>query len=187
LGDGLNLAYAPQLTIDASGIYHALWVAQSQPFQLLYAHSLDGTTWSEPAPVNDERSVPTGTAQRIIVDNNTGKLDVAWAANGEIYHRKVSPDQPWSAIVSVSNGVGRMATTSLGLVAGPDGRAHSVWQGEGVTYAEQGVDGSWSVPRSVSGGFYSGTGPTIAVDPQGRRHIIWQNSENKELFYVTIE
>jgi serine/threonine protein kinase len=185
LGDGVNLAYAPQLTIDGSGVYHALWVVQSEPFQLLYAHSLDGNEWSEPATVNDERNVPSGTAQRIIADN-AGNIHVAWAANGEIYYRKVSPVEPWSEISSISNGVGRIATTSLGLAAGSDGRAHIAWQGDGVTYAEQGFDGSWSTPRPVNAGLYSGSGPTIAVDPQGKRHIIWQDSENKELFYVTI-
>ncbi len=163
-----------------NGRLHVVW---EEGGQLYHRYETD-TGWSAVTTIGsgsepDLAVGPDGTLHLVYVDvfNN----------NAEILYRSWQPSG-WSAAVNVSGTTGASATPAIAIRN--DGRRFVVWVENALTdpwvfYAESG-DGLVWVNNPVPDAF--GTDPQIAVDGDGRLHILWTEpysfGDPLELFYI---
>lgn len=188
LSDGFKSAIACTLAIDRAGGYHAVWVRQGDPFSLEYRYSSDnGQTWQEAERLTDEETRPTGTGSPQLIADGQGNIHLVWKGGGVRYRRWV-PDSGWEATIELTRGESRDQSTSLGFTVDADGLAHVVWQGfDGMFYAQQLPDQTWSQPRLIAESFNTGAGPDVAVDARGTRHFVWQVEDDAlDLYYAAL-
>jgi hypothetical protein len=166
-------AVEPQLAVDARGGLHAAWVRQSQtandPFTLQYRYSSDdGQTWAEPQTLSTPETAPDGLALRLIADGQ-GNVIVLWQSADDAYYlRRWTATDGWGEVASVSRERG--VTPQLAVDAA--GRTRLAWPGfDGVRYAEQTADGTWSPPRLIS--VDPASEVALVLDAQGQAHLVW--------------
>lgn len=188
LADGEANVARSALAIDQAGGYHVAWVRQGDPFSLEYRTSVDGgATWSEAQKLTDETDKPSGIVLNLLADAQ-GDVHLVWGGTGgQVFYRRWTPDGGWDPVAELTQGESGNSATSIGLAVDGEGLAHVVWQGQaGASIVQQQPDGRWSQPYLVVDVPGSGPGPSVAVDEQNGRYIVWPGNDTAVDLYYTV-
>lgn len=184
-----DLSALGKLVVDAAGGYHAAWVRLGEPFSVEHRYSTDGSqTWAEAERLSTEENRPDALSMRMEADS-VGGVHIVWRGNEDLYYRRWTANGGWEAVVELSRDA---PIGNLAISTDANGLARVIWQSvsEGVWYTEQSADGAWSAPRQLTTEYYNwgANGPAIAVDSQGRVHMVWKSegSGTDDLYYFTL-
>lgn len=184
-----DLSALGKLVVDAAGGYHAAWVRLGEPFSVEHRYSTDGgQTWAEAERLSTEENRPDALSMRMEADS-VGGVHIVWRGYEDLYYRRWTANGGWEAVVELSRDA---PIGNLAISTDANGLARVIWQSvsEGVWYTEQSADGAWSAPRQLTTEYYNwgANGPAIAVDSQGRVHMVWKSegSGTDDLYYFTL-
>ena len=114
----------------------------------------------------------------------------AMIAAGPAAGRGLTLLQSWFTPQNISNT--SAASDDSSLAVGPDGTIHVVWQDDSsenreIYHAQLPLGGAWSAPENVSNTTGSSESAFLAVDSQGRLHLVWQDNTRRswDIYYST--
>lgn len=138
-----------------------------------------GVTWTEPSLLTNASQV-SAYEPRVMIDR-PGNLHIVWRqgraneiGDGVAWHIASSDrGRTWSAPAAVTL---PLTSTRLEAVADQCGGIHVVTEAHSrdlvqLSYVRF-ADGGWTMPRLLFGGV-AAEQPSIAVDPTGRVHLVW--------------
>ncbi len=176
------------MVADGAGRVHVAWTQFDGPIGRVYYSRYDGR-WSAPVAL----SSATAYAGYPSMDaDSRGRLHLVWygiraataeqpTAHGGIYEiYYVRHDGRWTQPERISTGVPDAINPAL--VVDSSDRVHVVWfQSDGRTYqvvytTRLAGHGLWTPPAALTGGEAPSTKPALAVDSNGRVHVIWERS-----------
>jgi hypothetical protein len=174
------------LVVDGADHAHVTWTQFDGPIGRVYYSRSDGR-WSEPVAL----SPPTAYAGYPSMDiDSRGRLHLVWygireasagqsVAHGAIYEVFYARhDRRWTQPVRISLGTPDAINPALAVDA--QDHVHAVWfQSDGRTYqvvytTRPAGSGTWTPPVTLTGGEDPSTKPALAVDRDGRVHVVWE-------------
>ena len=186
-------SYRPDIAVDSSGHLHMAWYDKTPGNEeIYYKKSTDGgSTWTP----NKRLTWNSGVSYwpDIAVDSS-GYLHLVWADRtpGEfnIYYKKsMDKGATWTAGQKLSWNSGGGIGPSIAVDASDN--LHLVWYNyidlNDEIFYKKSTDGgvTWTPSRRLTWNSGGSDVPTIAVDPSGYLHVVWEDATplNKEIFY----
>lgn len=172
-----------RIEVGPDGTIHVAWglTAASMrwnPVGVLYARSTDnGRNWETTLNVQEGDNLPSigfdAQANLHLVWNNPAASMMgrghAWSTDSGVTWKgpeRIFPgyrgQTMWPAMAQDSAGTLHLITCANPPTAGVSQTFHTEWQGE-----------SWSGPQAISGEFYGGEGPSVAVSGGNQLHVVW--------------
>lgn len=191
LYDERDAAYRPQFLIAPDDTLHVMFMRQRAPYTLEHFYSLDGgQSWKERVRVNLLNGEVLGSTSIFnMVADAEGGLHVVFNASGvnnSIYYSAWTLDGGWEAPTDIRGSAGSSSSTTFALAVDPEGRAHALWHGISMLYTHQQEDGTWTVPAALADYGNTGPGPIMSVDAEGTIHLVWQHTQEREIYYANI-
>jgi hypothetical protein len=182
--------FNPFVVVDPYGEIRVLWevtteggTGDSQYANGIYCIEGDGVTWSEPVDV----IVSPGGARTYwpqSATSNTGRLYLVWVGANAHLNFGVTDATDACRARSWQTGVVSAGGQILNaaIAADAQGTVHVAYaaRGEAVYYIRSADEGlTWSAPVAVSAGRagVASAMPEIAVDAEGRVHVVWEEDQ----------
>ncbi|MBI5877269.1 MAG: hypothetical protein HZB53_06445 [Chloroflexi bacterium] len=206
---GFVTHYDPQITLDAAGNAHAVWIEPrpSAPtgiactggisdYVIYFASRTVTGTWSQAEQVNSNADSCVPRRMPAMTIDASGAVHMAWAdlnqsiLPGLRYARRAAGTSgTWSTEESVTTTVVSSITLGVDLT----GTLYMAWGNPGsanIQFATRaaGAAGAWSAVQLVND---SSTGvrgsPDLAVDAAGQVYLAWQDSRNgnADIYFAT--
>ena len=184
----------PVLAVGPNGRVHIAWEdRRNGNWDIYYAHSDDGETFSPPVRVNDD-ATDRDQARPALAVGRDGSVHLAWqdSRNGDwdIYHaRSTDGGASFGANVRVNDETrGQQEDPVIGVDS--QGRVHVAWADErsgawAIHYARSEGD-SFGQSQAVGSGLIADLAnklPSLAVAPDDSVHLAWANAYIKHPTY----
>jgi len=174
------------LVVEGAGRVHVAWTQFDGSIGRVYYSRYDGR-WSAPVALSPATAYAGYPSMDI---DSRGRLHLVWygirvasadqpTAHGGIYEiYYVRREGRWTQPERISAGVPDAINPALAVDALD--RVHVVWfQSDGRAYqvvytTRPAGSGPWAPPAALTGGEAASTKPSLAVDPTGRVHVIWE-------------
>lgn len=170
LTGGNAISIAPEVAIDAENRAHAVWYRGNGP--VFYSSKEPGTAaWSAPVNISGAGYYP-----HIAVDAQA-TVHVIWQEGSDIRYASRPRGGAWSASINISR-TGKAGATAA-LHVDQAGNVHAAWVDSSpgnneIYYASKASGaGAWNAPERVSDTAGTSWAPALAVDSQGRVHVVW--------------
>jgi hypothetical protein len=197
----------PVLVADGDGRQHAFWSQVEGEASAIYYAGWDGSRWSQPSPVLRSPEGSQAEQPAIIFDGGN-RLMAVWSSgrNGQIYFSQVETNRAavasdWSEPMALPGP--RPAAGAPDVAMDRGGTIYVAYtiglnEDRGI-YLVQSADGgqSWSAAQPVfdaaAAGWEMAGRPHLAIDAQGRLHLIWSqaslppDSRDLSLYYARSE
>ncbi|MCK4266827.1 MAG: Ig-like domain-containing protein [Thermoplasmata archaeon] len=188
-----NNAGGASIAIESSGKIHIIWTDRRDDINgdVFYANSTDwGRTFSTNLKVNDDATGKMQSVWGIAVDS-TGKIHVVWEDwrnnNGDVYYANSTDGGiTFNKNVKVNDdGTGTTRQGEPKIAVDNTGKIHVAWldtrNGNGDIYYSNSTDGGITFNKDVmvnSYGLKDQGYPDIAVDSDGKIHVVWDDTRN---------
>jgi len=210
-------SYDPFVGVDSDGTVHIAWSdvtdydGAGTDWDIFYKRFVPGSGWTATEVVS---TVSTGSSTwPFLAVGSDGKVHITWmdytdydgaGTDQDIFYRSFVPGYGWTVTEVVSTQSGDSSEfASLGV--GPDGKVHIAWQ-DYTDYYGAGTDSDIFYKRFEPGSGWTLTevvstestddsyNPILAVDPDGKVHIAWQDETDyygagtdSDIFYKRFE
>jgi hypothetical protein len=182
--------YMPKIAVDGSGTAHMVW-GTGWGTTLWYSKNrtpLNASSWTQPilikGDVGEDWSYPK------IACDSAGNAFIIWMdgtrGNDEIFLVKVASDGTVSGEVNVSQSA-TPSTDAAVAVDRSNGNIYVAWVENGDIYFNM-YNGSWIGSQNLTSSAASSGMPSLAVDPSGTVHLIYQEEAggNYEIYYASV-
>ena len=161
------------------------------------------STWDEPVNISN---MATDSVHPVVVSDPSGSVHVFWAENiprygtfnNVIYYVNIEGSTPSLPVAIITPPQGLQAMADFpDVVVGNDHRLHLVFVSgyNGSIYYSSaslklaGNSRSWTKPLLISGDIIKSSNPNIAMDPQGRLHVVFQSisSQGQGIYHVLFD
>lgn len=186
-GDPTLLAFNPQISVDPSGRFAAVWERDNGAgfFVIQASTSTDGTTWSMPADLSS--AINQGSLAQIAADGS-GRFVTTWALfTGGVTVIQASTSTDGSVWVPANTNLSQGGQFAFGnqVAAEPSGRFVAVWnRSDGLNariQASTSVNGTdWlplMMPINLSLAGQNTDNPQIIADDSGRFVAVWRRTD----------
>ena len=173
----------PSIAVDPGGNAYAVWLDHRVDWlDVYFSYRPAGGSWGQNTRVNDVLGSVSGKPS-IAVDRS-GNAYAVWTdsrgSGNRIYFSYRPAGGSWGSNVQVNDSAGR----SPGIAVDWSGNAYAVWAKEGggdVYFSYRPAGGSWGTSSRVNdepGQAFENYEVSIAVDPSGNAHVLWEDFRN---------
>jgi len=184
VNQGGTYAQNPTVCSDDNGNVFVAWQDERSThgvFEVWYRMYSVTTGWDSVEAVLDNPSDRSAHAPSAAMDDE-GNVHVVWLRettppNNKLLYKKYNPATGWSNAVTLSVGVAGVSEHPV--ILEESGTLHVVWsqytlaEGRCIYYRRYSPGVGWDSVATKVSDTYTGTDPSIAVDPEGNIHVVW--------------
>ena len=181
----------PSIAVDSKGTVHLVWADYTPgdgKEQIFYALKPQSGVWT--VPVNVSNTSVSAKNPSLVVDKED-KLHLAyqqWSGGWVIFYSYQLPSGSWSFPETISTGLGDVCPK---IDVDYIGSVFMVWYAGGyngkIYFSMRQVNGTWTLPTTISQYGAVGMNPTMAVDIRGNVHVawdFWDGGHTTNVFYT---